>query len=173
MRILAYSLRGDKKTDRTDYLVLSELLKDARLPFSAIAKKLNISAQTVKNRYDKMKDEGIVFRSVLSIDLSKLGYQGKAFLMITTSPECNKFDIIDAVKKISDIIVVSEIIGFFDILAIAPFRDIKAISTVVNKVRDLSGVERVEVTLTDDSSFPLTKTYGELLSQRSLKLANT
>ncbi len=159
--------------DRTDYLVLSELLKDARLPFSAVAKKLGVSAQTVKNRYEKMKVEGMVFRSVISIDLSKLGYQGKAFLMITTSPESNKFDIIDAVKKISDIIVVSEIIGFFDILAIASFRNIKAIITIVNEVRDLSGVERVEVTLTDDTSFPVTKTYGELLSERSLVLANT
>ncbi len=159
--------------DRTDYLVLSALLKDARLPFSSVAKKLGISAQTVKNRYEKMEADGMVFRSVLSIDLSKLGYQGKAFLMITTSPESNKFDIIDAVKKISDIIVVSEIIGFFDILAIASFRNIKAISTIVNEVRDLSGVERVEVTLTDDTSFPVTKTYGELLSERSLVLANT
>ncbi len=159
--------------DRTDYLVLSELLKDARLPFSAVAKKLGVSAQTVKNRYEKMKVEGMVFRSVISIDLSKLGYQGKAFLMITTSPEGNRFDIIDAVKKISDIIVVSEIIGFFDILAIASFRNLKAIITIVNEVRDFSGVERVEVTLTDDTSFPVTKTYGELLSERSLVLANT
>jgi Lrp/AsnC family transcriptional regulator for asnA, asnC and gidA len=172
LRTLAFSLNGDVEVDRIDYLVLSELLKDAQLPFSAIAKKLGISAQTVKNRYEKMKDEGIVSPSVISLDLSKLGYQGKAFLMITTSPETKKSEIINSVKKISDIIVVSEIIGFCDILAIASIRDIKGMSKIVNEVRDLSGVERVEVTITDDTSFPVKKTYQELFSQRSHNLAN-
>jgi len=118
-----------------------------------------------------MKSEGIIFGCVVSIDLSKLGYQGKAFLMITTSPNCIKSETIEFVKKITDVIVVSEIIGFFDILAIAPVRDIKNISRIVNEVRDLPGIERVEVTFTDDTSFPVKANYSELFSRRSLNMA--
>jgi len=157
--------------DRLDYFVLSELLRDPRLSFSTIAKKLGVSALTVRNRYEKMKSEGIIFGCVVSIDLSKLGYQGKAFLMITTSPNCIKSETIEFVKKITDVIVVSEIIGFFDILAIAPVRDIKNISRIVNEVRDLPGIERVEVTFTDDTSFPVKANYSELFSRRSLNMA--
>ncbi len=71
--------------DKLDYLLLSELLKDAQMPFVTIAKKLGISPQTVISRYKKMKKEGIIFSCVVSIDLLKLGYQGKAFLMITNA----------------------------------------------------------------------------------------
>jgi len=63
--------------DKEDYLILSELLKDAQMSFLAIAKKFDISPYTVIKRYEGMKREGIILQTMVSIDLSKLGYQGK------------------------------------------------------------------------------------------------
>ena len=59
---------------------MKQLLKDAQTPFLRIAKKLGVSPETVRTRYGKMKEDGTIKRSSISIDLSKIGYQGKVFL---------------------------------------------------------------------------------------------
>ena len=44
--------------DKLDFLILSELLKDAQTPFSTVAKKLGTSPYTVAKRYEKMVKDG-------------------------------------------------------------------------------------------------------------------
>lgn len=159
--------------DKLDYLILSELCKDAQLSFVIIAKKFGVTPYTVRKRYEKMKKEGIIFKSVVSIDLSKLGYQGKAFLMITVSAERDKSVTISGLKKISNVILVTEIIGTFDILAIAPVIDLNSIRTIVNEIKKLPNVQKVEITCINDTAFPVNPSFGEVLSQKSYELATS
>ncbi len=153
-------------------MILSELLKNAEISFLKIAKKIGISSFTVKSRYDKMKKEGIIRRSIVTIDLSKLGYQGKVFLLITNAPNAAKSVTIEALKKIKNIIVISEIIGPYDIIAIAPIIDLNSIRDLVNEVKKLDSVYSVQISCINDTMFPLNPTFGTLLSQQSLNLAN-
>lgn len=157
--------------DKLDYLLLAELLKDAQMPFAAIAKKLGVSPQTVISRYEKMKNEGIVAKSVLSIDPSKLGYQGKAFLMITNSLSQGKSVTLTALTKIKNIVVISEIIGAFDILAIAFVTDLNSITKLVNSVKRLDSVERVEIAFINETDMPVTPNFSKLFSKKSSELA--
>ncbi len=157
--------------DKVDYLILSELLKDAQMPFSAIAKKFDISPYTVTKRYERMKQEGTILRSIVSIDLSKLGYQGKAFLMITVASNQDRLPIIEALTKIRNIIVVTEIIGAFDILAVSPISDFAALRALIKEVKKIPGLQHVEVTCIDGTSFPLDSSFGEVLSKKCLYLA--
>ena len=122
--------------DKLDYQILSELLLDATLSFVEIAKKIGTSPYTVRRRYEKMKKDGVIFKHVVTVDLSKLGYQGKAFLFITTSPDGSKLDTISFLKNITNIITVTEILGPFDILAIAPVIDLLDVQSLVQKVRE-------------------------------------
>ena len=159
--------------DALDYLILSELLKDARMSFLAIAKKLNISPYTVGKRYEKMRENGTIVKAIISIDLSKLGYQGKAFLMITNHPGKDKQVTIDALKKMRNIIVMSEIIGDFDIIAIAPVSDIESVRTLVKEVKKVPSVQDVKITCIEDISFPINSSFGEVLSNKCLRFAGT
>jgi Lrp/AsnC family leucine-responsive transcriptional regulator len=159
--------------DKLDYLILSELCKDAQLSFVTIAKKHGITPYTVRKRYEKMKKEGIIQKSIVSIDLSKLGYQGKAFLMITVSAERDKSLTISRLKKISNVMLVAEIIGAFDILAIAPVIDLNSIRTLVNKIKKIPNVQRVEITCINDTAFPVNASFGELVSRKSYELATS
>ncbi len=157
--------------DKIDYLILTELFQDAQIPFLQIATKLGISSFTVKSRYDKMKREGIIGRSIVAIDLSKFGYQGKAFLLITNDPNTPKSITIDALKKIRNIIVISEIIGPYDIIAVAPIIDLNSIMDLVSEVKKLRSVHSVQITCINDTVFPLNPTFAKLLSRQSLNLA--
>jgi Lrp/AsnC family transcriptional regulator for asnA, asnC and gidA len=157
--------------DKMDYLILSEMLKNAQTSLLKIAIKLDISPLTVRKRYEKMIKEGVIRKSVISIDLSKLGYEGKVLLLITNTPNVNKATTIEALKKIQNIIIVSEIIGPIDILAIAPVIDLNSIKTLVSEVKKIPSVQRVEIVCTNNTMFPIDTAYGRLMSQRSIELS--
>ena len=159
--------------DKLDYLIISELCKDAQLSFVTIAKKFGVTPYTVRKRFERMKKEGIIFKNTVSIDLSKLGYQGKAFLMITVSAERDKSLTISSLKKISNVILVTEIIGAFDILAIAPVIDLNSIRAIVNEIKKLPNVQKVEITFINDTFLPVNPSFGELLSRKSYELATS
>ena len=159
--------------DKLDLLILSELMKDAQQSFLKIAKKLGTSSGTIGKRFEKMKKEGVIFKSVVSIDLSKLGYQGKAFLLITIAPNKEKSETMTALAKIRNILVVSEVIGPFDLLAIAPVMDLASFRTLVNEVKKSPNVQRVEIVWINDIYFPVNPSFRKLLSQRSHVLATT
>lgn len=159
--------------EKIDLLILSELLIDAQMSFVKIAKKLGTSPYTVRMRYERMKKEGLIFKSIVSIDLSKLGYQGKAFLLITISPNRDKADTIAALKKIRNIMVVTEIIGPCDLLAIAPVVDLISIRKLINEVKKAPNVQRVEFACISDTHFPINPSFGRVLSKKGHNMATT
>ena len=159
--------------DKLDYLILSELLKNAQASYSKIATKLGTSPYTVKKRYESMIKDGIIFGSTISIDLSKIGYQGKAFLLITISPQQDKMKTITHLTKTRNVIVVSKIIGPFDILAIAPVMDLASIRTLVQEVKRAPGVQRVDLAIINDTSFPVNPSFKKILSKKSHALATS
>jgi Lrp/AsnC family transcriptional regulator for asnA, asnC and gidA len=157
--------------DKLDYLLLEELFKDPQIPFATAAKKLGVAPKTVISRYKKMKQEGIITKCVVSIDLSRLGYQGKAFLMITNSPDQSKSETLAVLKTIKNIVEITEISGAFDILAIAFVTDLNSITKLVNTVKRIDSVERVEVAFIKDTDLPVPSNFNRLFSQKSMNLA--
>jgi Lrp/AsnC family transcriptional regulator for asnA, asnC and gidA len=149
--------------DKMDLKVLSELAKDAQLPFSKIAGRLGVSTKTVQSRYEKMKKEGVILHSSITINLSKLGFQGRAFFMITNNPLHTKDETIDALKQLENVFLITRVLGDYDILAIAAIRDLKSMFSLVNEIRRLPSVDQVEFTLTDEVPFPIEGGFEKLL----------
>jgi Lrp/AsnC family transcriptional regulator for asnA, asnC and gidA len=148
--------------DKMDLKILNELTKDAQLPFSKIAGRLGVSTKTVQSRYEKMKKEGVILRSSITIDLSKLGFQGRAFLMITNTPDQTREETMDALKRLENVFLIAEVIGDFDVLAIAAAKDLESMISIVNEIRGLQSVEQVEFTLTGDVPFPIERGFEQL-----------
>jgi Lrp/AsnC family leucine-responsive transcriptional regulator len=153
--------------DRIDRFIINELTKNGRTSFLKIAKQLGVSPLSVQKRYKKMKENGIILCPTILIDLSKIGYQGKAYLMITENPEYDKKETLDFLEHLQNVFFISEIIGEFDILAMVPFRDFKDVVELVDRIRALPHVSRVEIALTSDTSFPITKYYSKMLLPRT------
>ncbi len=148
--------------DEIDQKIMKELTKNAQAAFSRIAKKIGVSPQTVQIRYAKMKEEGAILRSAIIVDLLKVGYQGKAELMITNAPNHKKKETMDALKKMRDIFLETEIIGSFDVLAVAAIRDFRSGIKLVNSIRALPSVDHVDVSFTTDTAFPVSRGFTEL-----------
>lgn len=158
--------------DKLDYLILAELMKDSALSFVDIAVKVGTTPYTVRRRYDKLKKEGIIFRNIVSIDLSKLGYQGKALLLITVTPHGNKSETISYLKNIKNVLVVTEIVGPYDLMAIAPVVDLKSIEALIKEARKAPNIQRVEFACLNEVDFPVSRKFDAVLSQKSQAIAN-
>jgi Lrp/AsnC family transcriptional regulator for asnA, asnC and gidA len=148
--------------DDVDVSILRELTKNPQIPFSRIAEKNHVTPRTVQKKYQKMKENGIILRSSIIIDLSKIGYQGKAYLEITNAPGQSKEKTIDALRKMPNMFMITDIIGEFDVLVIAAVRNFRSIMDDVNTIRKLPSVERVEVTFVTDAMFPGPKEFNDL-----------
>lgn len=74
--------------DKIDTKLLLALMKNARMPVTALAKRLAISREVATYRLKKLKREGIILDFVTEIDIGKLGYTGAAvFVNVKTRRE--------------------------------------------------------------------------------------
>ena len=148
--------------DKIDQEILTQLLIKPEKPFLKISEELEISPMTVKIRYEKMKKVGIIMGASIMLDLSKIGFQGKAFLHITTSIDQNPEMIIEVLKHIPNVFLVTEIIGAFDILVMLAFRDLTDVKQVIDRIRAESCVEKVETSISNDTFYPITKDFAQI-----------
>jgi Lrp/AsnC family transcriptional regulator of lysine biosynthesis len=151
--------------DRIDLQILQELTKDAQTPFYVLAKEIGVSSRTVQKRYERMKEQGIIRRSTIEVDLSGIGFQGKAYLMITNAPNQDKALTIEALDRMENVFIVSEIVGDFDLIAVAMVKAVRDVIDLVGAIRRLPGVGRVEVALVGDTAFPVTESCGRVLQE--------
>ena len=119
-----------------------------------------------------MRKEGIIFGCTVSINLRRLGYHGKIFLLITLNPNSVVSETISYLRNIENILVITQIIGPYDLLAIAPISDLESIRKLLGEARKAPNIQRVELSCINNLDFPISPNYGSLLSQKSMSLAN-
>ncbi|MCW4015513.1 MAG: Lrp/AsnC family transcriptional regulator [Candidatus Bathyarchaeota archaeon] len=156
--------------DKLDRLILSELFKDAQMSFVKIAKKLGTTPYTIRKRYEKMKTKGIIEGCVVGVDLSKLGYQGKAFVCVSLYHGEDKLETVSEILKIQNVFAANELVSPYDILVMAAVTDVNSVRKIINKIKNLPKVQQVEMVLINDTSFPIHSSYGEILSRKILEV---
>jgi DNA-binding Lrp family transcriptional regulator len=159
--------------DKLDYLIIAELHKDGAMSFVDIAKNINSTPNKVRRRYERMKRDGIIFRSVAIVDFSRLGYQGKTFVMINLLLNSDKAETMKHIIKIRNVFGVSEVIGPCDLVAIAFSTDLESIQTILAEVKKVPNVQKVDFYCIDDTYLPLGPNFNTVLNQKSLEIADT
>jgi len=138
--------------DAVDVQILTELMADAQTPFSRVAKKIGVSHETVRKRYEKMKKEGTIKQCTVLVDGHKLGDEGTVFLMLSCAREVKKADVMECLKRIPDLYMIIELIGDYDFLAWARLKNLHQLAQLVGDIRSLGNIDRMETLL-------LTQTY--------------
>jgi DNA-binding Lrp family transcriptional regulator len=125
------------------------------MPFYNVAKIVGISPRTVELRFRKLVEENIILQSTILLNLSKIGYAGKAYISITNFPGADRCTTVNELKKIEGIFLVTQIIGDFDILAITTVKDFASIIGVMDHIRKLPSVEKADVSFFNDKTYPV------------------
>ncbi len=91
--------------DERDRIIIQMLTKDARTPFTEIAKVLGISETAVRKRVKALEEAGVIKQYTVKVDPAKLGYHLVSLTGVDTLPEkifevANKLKEFDFVRDI-------------------------------------------------------------------------
>lgn len=90
--------------DDIDRKILCFLVNDARMPFLEIARECGVSGAAIHQRVNKLQSNGVITGSRLLVKPSALGLNVCAFVSIVVT-ETNKIpEVIDALKRIPEVV---------------------------------------------------------------------
>ncbi len=144
--------------DEIDLKILSILMKDARKPYTEVAKELFVSAGTVHVRMRKLEELGLVKSYNVQLDHQKLGYDITAFLGIYLN-KSSQYDVVaKQLAAIPEIVDVHYTTGIYSMFVKLICRDTEHLRKVLmDKIQKLEEITRTEtfISLQESISRPL------------------
>ena len=129
--------------DQLDLEIIAHLQTDGRKPLTEIARALNVSEGTIRNRVSQLIENQTI-QIVGMADPHQLGYDAPAIIAVSVQP--NKLE--DVVRKLADIREVSYLIyisGDFDLMVEVMCKDRESITKLLNEqIRSTKGVTRTQ-----------------------------
>ena len=130
--------------DQTDMRILDLIKMDARLSFREIGKQLNLSTGTVSERIKNMQANGVIRGFVTATDPDLLGYNISMLMCIRVSPGHPWEEVERELEKVKEACCLHAVTGEVDITVLVRTRDQDHATTVIDQIRTLKGVERVD-----------------------------
>ncbi len=129
--------------DERDRIIIDMLTKDARTPFTEIAKVLGISETAVRKRVKALEEAGVIKQYTVVVDPSKLGYNLVSLTGVDTLPE-KIFEVANKLKEFEFVKSVYLTSGDHMIMAEVWAKDGEDLSDIIsNKIGSLEGVTKV------------------------------
>lgn len=102
--------------DETDREILRILQRDARTPFSEVARHIDMSSATVHDRVNRMEEAGVIQGYNLNVDAREVGYDVSAFVGLRTEQGREE----EALERLAELEEVKEVhltTGEWDVMA--------------------------------------------------------
>ena len=136
------SRNGSPQLDAVSLAIIEQLQEDGRRPYAAIGKAVGLSEAAVRQRVQKLLDQGVM-QIVAVTDPLTVGFRRQA--MVGINVEGDVESIADALTDMSEVEYVVMTAGSFDILAEIVCEDDDHLLDVINKrIRSLPGVRSTE-----------------------------
>ena len=146
-------MESNYQIDNIDRVILSELMINAKLPYTEIAKKLIVSAGTIHVRMKKMEEAGIVKNSRLHINYELLGFDLTAFLGIYLEKGSTYTDVIQQLNLIPEIVEAHYTTGVYSIFAKIRCKNTKHMRQILNEeIQSIKGIQRTETIISLEQS---------------------
>lgn len=139
--------------DETDQKILSFLVKNARMPFLEIARACGVSGAAIHQRVKKMENLGIITGSRLLVKPQTLGLNVCAFVCVSLS-EANKYpEVIDALKKMSEVVECHFVTGKHSLLLkIYCYNHDHLMDILINTIQNIPCVQQTETLISLDQA---------------------
>ena len=123
--------------DEVDNAILNILIKDARTPYTAIARKVGLSEAGVRKRIDRLVKMGVIKR--FTIEVSRPAVV-KAITLITADTSTDTSEVSRTVRGVNGVEKVYEVTGVYDVVAIISSPDISEVNRCIDELRRVRGV---------------------------------
>ena len=146
-------MESNYQIDNIDRGILSELMINAKVPYTEIAKKLIVSAGTIHVRMKKMEEAGIVKNSRLHINYELLGFDMTAFLGIYLEKGSTYTDVIKQLNLIPEIVEAHYTTGVYSIFAKIRCKNTKHMRQILNEeIQSIKSIHRTETIISLEQS---------------------
>lgn len=133
------------KLDKVDLSILSQLSGNAQMPYTEVAKSIDISPGTVHMRIKKMRDMGVINGTTLCLDYSHMGWKLTVFIGVYLKESRFYDEVIDALKIIPEVVKIHHITGKYDLFIKIHSKDIHHYRTIYQEeILTIKGIKKTE-----------------------------
>ena len=129
--------------DDLDREILDVLRRDARTPYTEIAKRVGTSEGTVRNRVDRMTSEGVIERFTVATRTGNV----KAMIEIDIDVAVDTAAVTERIAAWPEVDFVWQVSGEEDIVFVVDAADTQGVNRLITQARELEEVIRTKTRL--------------------------
>lgn len=137
------------RIDEIDAKILGILQEDPRTTYLKLAKECHMSIDSVRRRYERLKNEGVVVREIISLHPKAIGIDCMAWLGIITEPG-KENEVLEYLNKKPEIGMNFLEIGKYNIRSILSLNHLDDLEPCVDSLKKTPYVKDIEVMLWSD-----------------------
>ena len=146
-------MNKDQLLDEVDFKIISILSKDAKTPYTEVAKRIDVSSGTIHVRMKRMEEIGVIKGASLQVDNSKLGYDVTAFLGVYLEKSSYYDVVLEQLKEIYEVINIYYTTGNYSMFLKLCCKNTQHLKdTLHNKIQRIEGIERTETIISLEES---------------------
>ena len=129
--------------DDLDRRILAVLRRDARTPYTEIAERVGTSEGTIRNRVERMLDDGIIERFTVTTRTGNV----KAMIEVSVAVDVDTARVSEAMAEWEEVDFVWQVSGEEDIVLVADAVDTDAVNDLITQARELDEVRSTKTRL--------------------------
>jgi len=122
--------------DGLDREILAILRRDSRTPYTEIADRVGTSEGTVRNRVERLVEEGIIERFTVATRTGNV----KAMIEVGVAVDVDTTEVSERMAEWSEVDFVWQVSGEEDIVLVADTTDTGALNDLITKAREMDEV---------------------------------
>jgi Lrp/AsnC family transcriptional regulator for asnA, asnC and gidA len=124
--------------------IITELTRDGNISVPNLSKKLGINTSVLYSRIKRLIKKKLIKKFTIVVDESLIGIGVRATMGINRDPKL-KEQIHKALMKTSEVVVISEVTGRFDILVTLRAKNLEELHTVaIEKIGKIEGIHNTD-----------------------------
>ena len=127
-----------------DKKILLELLKNGRISFADLGRKVHMTRQSVYSRIKSLQHTGIIRNFTVNLDKKKLGLNIIAYILIDTELKALKSKELENLIKLPQITEVHHVFGRCNLILEVRARDINELSGIIKKIHESPYIRKTE-----------------------------
>ena len=131
--------------DNTDRKILAFLMKDARMPYLEIAKKLKVSGGTIHQRIQKLQEGGIISGSHLRVNQAALELDVTVILGVFLKSAKDQNKVVSELDKLPEVLEIYYTTGNFALMLKLVTKNIKDFHLLLSqKIQSIEEIQSTE-----------------------------
>jgi len=134
--------------DDLDRQILDVLRRDARTPYTEIGDELGVSEGTIRNRVERLQDEGTIERFTIATSTGNV----KAMIEVDVAVDVDTHAVGDQIAQWDEVDFVWQVSGELDIVVVVDAKDTTRVNELITKTRELDDVTTTKTRLILDET---------------------